>query len=223
MSLSDPNTAGIESSAPLIVETPASRAKFSDFISLTKPRLSLMSIITALLGYFAVDPIRNLPVFFGLTIGTSLAAAGAAVLNQWLERAPDKLMERTRMRPLSRGVIQSSAALFFGLICSATGVVILFIWTNPVTASLGLATIFIYIAIYTPLKRVTPLSTEIGALPGAIPPLMGWIAAEETVSTLGWVLFGILFTWQMPHFMACLLYTSPSPRDGLLSRMPSSA
>tara|TARA_Y100000588_G_scaffold387577_1_gene485657 strand:+ start:9390 stop:10322 length:933 start_codon:yes stop_codon:yes gene_type:complete len=202
MSLSDPNTAGLESSAPLIAETPASRAKFSDFFMLTKPRLSLMCIITALLGYFAADPLTNLPVFFGLTLGTSLAAAGAAVLNQWSERDHDKLMERTQLRPLAKGVIQPMTALVLGLACSFAGVAILFLWTNSVTASLGLATIFIYIAIYTPLKRVTPLSTEIGALPGAIPPLMGWIAAEGSVSTLGWVLFGILFAWQMPHFMA---------------------
>ncbi|MCZ6675351.1 MAG: heme o synthase [Verrucomicrobia bacterium] len=202
MSPGEPNTASIESSSALITETTVNKARWSDFIELTKPRLSLMSIITALLGYFAADPAKNLPVFFGLTIGTTLTAAGAAVLNQWMERGPDKKMERTCNRPLPRGVIQPTTALALGLIYSIAGIAVLFFWTHPVTAWLGLATVLIYIVIYTPLKRVTPLSTEIGALPGAIPPLMGWIAAEGSVSTLGWVLFGILLTWQMPHFMA---------------------
>ena len=178
------------------------KPRLSDYISLTKPRLSLMSIITALLGYFAADPAIDMLVFFGLTIGTSLSAAGAAVLNQWMERGPDKLMERTRDRPLPRGVIQPATALVLGLLCSATGVLVLILWTNPITGLLGFATILIYIVIYTPLKKVTPLATEIGAIPGAIPPLMGWVAAEGTVTTLGWILFGILFAWQMPHFMA---------------------
>lgn len=202
MSLGESNAAGLEPSTPLVTDTQVSKARLADYIALTKPRLSLMSIITALLGYFAADPIKNLPVFFALTIGTSLAAAGAAILNQWIERKPDALMHRTADRPLPRGVIQPTTALVLGILTSVIGVVILFVWTHPITAWLGLATVLIYIAIYTPLKRVTPLSTEIGALPGAIPPLMGWVAAEGTVTTLGWVLFGILLTWQMPHFMA---------------------
>ncbi len=201
MSVGDPNTV-IEPTSSLIQEPTMSKARLADFIELTKPRLSLLSIITALLGYFAADPVRNLPVFFGLTFGTSMAAAGAAVLNQWMERGPDKKMERTQNRPLPRGVIHPGTALILGLAFSVAGVAILFVWTNPITAWLGLATLVIYIAIYTPMKQVTPLSTEIGALPGAIPPLMGWVAAEGTVSILGWVLFGILLTWQMPHFMA---------------------
>jgi heme o synthase len=202
MSLGKINAVRIETSTPLVTANPVNKARLADYIALTKPRLSLMSIITALLGYFAADPVKNLPVFFALTIGTSLAAAGAAILNQWLERIPDALMERTADRPLPRGVIQPTTALILGILTSVVGVGVLFIWTHPMTAWLGLATVVIYIAIYTPLKRVTPLSTEIGALPGAIPPLMGWIAAEGTVTTLGWVLFGILLTWQMPHFMA---------------------
>lgn len=202
MSLGEPNTAGIESSTPLIADNTVKKPRLVDYLALTKPRLSLMSIITALLGYFAADPIKNIPVFLGLAVGTSLAATGAAVLNQWLERVPDGKMQRTSRRPLPMGVIRPTQALVLGLLFSAIGVTVLFMWTNPPTAWLGLATILIYIAVYTPLKQITPLSTEIGALPGAIPPLMGWVAAEGTVTTLGWVLFGILFTWQMPHFMA---------------------
>lgn len=201
MSLGETETV-IETTSPLMAGASENRARLADFIELTKPRLSLLSIITALLGYFAANPLSNWGVFLSLTVGTSLAAAGAAVLNQWFEREADKKMERTRNRPLPRGVIQPVTALALGLILSVTGVTTLFLGTNPITAWLGLATVFIYIAVYTPLKQVTVLNTEIGALPGAMPPLMGWIAAEGSVSTLGWVLFGILLTWQMPHFMA---------------------
>jgi heme o synthase len=201
MSVGDTDTV-IETSSQLIMETTTDKARAGDFIELTKPRLSLLAIITALLGYFAADPVNNFPVFFGLTLGTSLAAAGAAVLNQWMERDADKLMHRTQNRPLPRGVIQPNTALILGIALSAIGVAALFIWTNPLTAWLGLATVLIYLVIYTPLKQVTALNTEVGALPGAIPPLMGWTAAEGSVSILGWVLFGILLTWQMPHFMA---------------------
>jgi len=202
MNLGEPKLASFESSSTVITEPVVAKARLTDYIELTKPRLSLMSIITALLGYFAAAPDKNLPVFFGLTIGTTMAAAGAAILNQWYERKQDGLMERTAQRPLPRGVIQPRTALILGTLLSIVGVAILFVWTHTATAWLGLATVVIYIAVYTPLKRVTPLSTEIGALPGAIPPLMGWVAAEGTVTTLGWVLFGILLTWQMPHFMA---------------------
>ncbi|MDA0348495.1 MAG: heme o synthase [Verrucomicrobia bacterium] len=202
MSLGEPKLASIESSSTVATEAVAKKTRLADYIELTKPRLSLMSIITALLGYFAAGPEKNLPVFFALTIGTSLAAAGAAILNQWYERKPDSLMERTSQRPLPRGVILPATAFILGTILSIAGIAILFVWTHVITAWLGLATVLIYIVIYTPLKRVTPLSTEIGALPGAIPPLMGWVAAEGNVTTLGWVLFGILLTWQMPHFMA---------------------
>jgi heme o synthase len=202
MSLGEPKLARIESAPSVITEPVINKARLVDYVELTKPRLSLMSIITALLGYFAAGPEKNVSVFFALTIGTSMAAAGAAILNQWYERKPDSLMERTSQRPLPRGVIHPTTAFILGTMLSIVGVAILFAWTHVITAWLGLATVLIYIIIYTPLKRVTPLSTEIGALPGAIPPLMGWVAAEGTVTTLGWVLFGILLTWQMPHFMA---------------------
>lgn len=201
MSQGESNSA-VDTAAPLIQEVAAVKARPADYLELTKPKLSLMSIITALLGYFAASPSTNIPVFLGLTIGTSFAAAGAAALNQWLERDADKKMERTQDRPLPRGVISPITALTFGITLSILGTAILFYWTNPMTAWLGFATVFIYIVIYTPLKQVTPLATEIGALPGAIPPLMGWLAATGSISTLGWVLFGILLFWQMPHFMA---------------------
>lgn len=201
MSQGDSNSA-VDSSSPLIPEPIAGKARLADYLELTKPKLSLMSIITALLGYFAASPVKNVPVFLGLTIGTSFAAAGAAVLNQWLERDADKKMKRTQDRPIPRGVISPLTALFLGVMLTILGIAVLFVWTNSLTAWLGLATVIIYVVIYTPLKQVTPLATEIGALPGAIPPLMGWTAATGSISTLGWILFGILLFWQMPHFMA---------------------
>lgn len=201
MSHGDSNSA-VETPTPLIPETEAIKARFLDYVELTKPKLSLMSIITALLGYFAASPDKNVPVFLGLTVGTSLAAAGAAVLNQWLERDSDKKMERTQNRPLPRGVISPLSAVCFGICMTLAGFTVLFVWTNAMTAWLGIATVFIYIVVYTPLKRVSPIATEIGALPGAIPPLMGWMAATGSTSALGWILFGILLFWQMPHFMA---------------------
>ena len=173
-----------------------------EFIQMTKPRLSMMSIITALLGYFAARPAGDIIVFLSLVVGTTLAAAGSAILNQWWEREEDSQMVRTRKRPLPRGAIGMPTALWMGLIFSCAGVVALCLGTQLVVGMLALATVFIYIILYTPLKKVTPLATEIGALPGAIPPLMGWIAAEGSVSVLGWIIFGVLFTWQMPHFMA---------------------
>ena len=173
-----------------------------EFVQLTKPRLSMMSIITALLGYFAARPAGDIIVFLSLVVGTTLAAAGSAILNQWWEREEDSQMVRTRKRPLPRGAIGMPTALWMGLIFSCAGVVALCLGTQLVVGMLALATVFIYIILYTPLKKVTPLATEIGALPGAIPPLMGWIAAEGSVSVLGWIIFGVLFTWQMPHFMA---------------------
>ncbi len=192
----------MESSNTISSPTVPTKASFGTYVELTKPRLSLMSIITALLGYFAANPSLNFPVFFFLTLGTTLSAAGAAIINQWQERDQDALMERTKDRPLVTNQIPMKTALRLGLAMAVAGVVILFLGTNLQTGLLGLATVVIYNIIYTPLKLHTRWNTEVGAIPGAIPPLMGWMAAEGSISALGWILFAILFAWQMPHFMA---------------------
>ncbi len=202
MSLGEPDTLQIKPSSPLVSESGPAKSRWMEYVELTKPRLSMMSIITALLGYFAANPARDNTVFLSLVLGTTVAAAGAAILNQWWERDEDKQMLRTQNRPLPRGSIGMNTALWMGILISASGVAVLCLWTHLATGLLGLGTILIYVTIYTPLKKVTPLATEIGALPGSIPPLMGWIAAEGSVTALGWVLFGVIFTWQMPHFMA---------------------
>ena len=170
---------------------------------LTKPRLSLLSVFTASLGYLVREPLQaNLSIFISLTIGTALAAGGAAALNQWMERKEDALMARTASRPLPSGLISSEFAMVFGIILSSLGLYVLWIGTNPWACILTLSTLIVYLLLYTPLKKISPYAIEIGAVSGALPPLIGWVAAEGAPTTYGWILFGILFTWQLPHFMA---------------------
>ena len=170
---------------------------------LTKPRLSLLSVFTASLGYLVREPLQaDFSIFVSLTIGTALAAGGAASLNQWMERREDALMARTASRPLPAGLVSPEFAVFFGIVLSSLGIYILWAGTNPWAAILTLATLAVYLLLYTPLKKRSPYATEIGAVSGALPPLIGWVAAEGAPTTYGWILFGILFTWQLPHFMA---------------------
>lgn len=173
-----------------------------DFVSLTKPRLSLMSVATAILGYFAAGPELRLEVFFSLLTGTALAAFGAAVLNQWWEREADARMQRTADRPVADGRMAPNVALVYGLVLSALGVVLLWAQVGWVPAALTLATVLLYVLAYTPLKRRSTWATEVGAIPGALPPLIGWVAAGGGFSAMGWALFAVLFAWQIPHFMA---------------------
>lgn len=154
------------------------------------------------MGYLAALPNNDWSLVFHFISGTALCAAGAASLNQWWEHGPDALMERTRDRPVPARLLAPQSALLFGLLLSIVGSVQLFFGANPLTGILGAATILSYILVYTPMKRVTRWATEVGAIPGAIPPLIGWAAAEGTITTLGWILFGILAVWQIPHFMA---------------------
>lgn len=161
-----------------------------------------MSVVTAITGYLAADPSRNFGVLASLVIGTSIAAGGAAVLNQWLEREADAKMDRTKYRPIPSGKILPFNALMFGLGLSIFGSYLLFAGANPLAGLLTAITIASYVLLYTPLKRLTTWNTLIGAIPGAIPPLIGWAAAEGRISTLGWILFAVLFLWQIPHFFA---------------------
>jgi protoheme IX farnesyltransferase len=179
-----------------------SQTGWQDWWELTKPRLSLMSVATVVLGYLAAGPRIELVLFFALTGGTTLAAFGAAALNQWWERDADARMERTANRPLAAGRIGSMAGLAYGLTLALAGCGLLLWKVDLLVASLTALTVVLYVLAYTPLKRVTPLATEIGAIPGALPPLIGWLAAGAGFSTMGWVLFAILFAWQLPHFMA---------------------
>lgn len=179
-----------------------SREKLSLYWELTKPRLSFLSIITAIVGYLVANPVRDTQVLVALIVGTALSAGSAGVLNQWLEREVDARMARTRTRPLPTASVSPLGALIWGLFLGSVGTTVLFLGTNGLATFLSLATILSYILVYTPLKQVTPWCTHIGAVPGALPPLIGWAAAEGGIGALGWILFAMLFAWQIPHFMA---------------------
>lgn len=178
----------------------------SDLVTLTKARLSLLVVITTFVGFcMASGPRLDWVLLFHATLGTALAAAAAAVLNQWMESHVDRLMERTRSRPLPAGRMKSSFALMLGAVLGMIGITWLWIAANAMSAALAAATVVIYLALYTPLKRRTAWCTLIGAVSGAIPPVIGWTAAQGPHPTFGlgaWVLFGVLFAWQMPHFLA---------------------
>jgi protoheme IX farnesyltransferase len=177
-------------------------AQFRDYLELTKPRLSLLSVITALVGYAAARPASDPLKMFFVVVGTSLAAGGVAALNQWLEHDTDALMKRTAQRPIPTGKVPTGSAFVIGMLMCIASLFLLFAKVNPLAALFTLLTIVSYLCWYTPAKRWSRWSTEIGAIAGAFPPLIGWAAGEGRVSALGWILFAVLFFWQVPHFMA---------------------
>jgi len=177
-------------------------AKFGDYLELTKPRLSLLSVLTALVGYLAARPPSQPLKLMFVVIGTSLAAGGVAALNQWMEHETDAQMKRTADRPIPAGKVATGSAFVIGMLMCIAALFLLFAKVNPLAAMFTLFTIFSYLGWYTPAKKWSVWSTEIGAIAGAFPPLIGWAAGEGKVSALGWILFGILFFWQIPHFMA---------------------
>jgi len=170
---------------------------------LFKMRLTTLVLLTAFVGFYAG---WRGPMAWGLmlhtVLGTGLLAMGASALNQLMEREEDAKMRRTRDRPLPSGRITPQAALIIGGVCAGAGLIDLALAVNLLTALLGAATLAIYLFVYTPLKRVTTLNTVVGAIPGALPPLMGWTAARGELTVAGWALFAILFFWQLPHFLA---------------------
>jgi protoheme IX farnesyltransferase len=184
-------------------ETASAQSWAADLAELVKARLSLLVLSTTLVGFLLGRGSAPLawPILFATLIGTALSACGAAALNQWWERDVDALMRRTRTRPLPAGRMHPNDALIFGILLSVFGVAGLAV-VNMFSAVLALATIVVYVLIYTPLKRISAINTLVGAIPGALPPLIGWIAATGEASLPGWVLFAILWFWQMPHFLA---------------------
>jgi protoheme IX farnesyltransferase len=178
-------------------------SNLSDYIALTKPRLNFLVVVTSAAGYYlgapsAIDAWRMAQA----VVGTALVAGGAAVLNQVYERDTDALMRRTLSRPLPDHRVSAFDATIFGAALSLAGIALLALGANWLATLLALATIVVYLVIYTPMKRRSPASTLVGAVPGALPPLIGWAAAHGAVSTGGWTLFAIVFLWQIPHFMA---------------------
>src|SRR5262245_14253116 len=175
----------------------------ADYVALTKPRLNFLVVASSAAAYYlgvsgAVDPAR----MAAAVLGTALVAGGAAALNQLYERDTDGLMRRTRTRPLPDGRVAPFDAAVFGIALSTAGLSLLAGRANWPAAALAFATLIMYLAIYTPMKRRTPLATLVGAVPGALPPLIGWTAARGVVDWAGIALFSIVFVWQIPHFMA---------------------
>ena len=179
------------------------QTKFSDYLELTKPRVTLMVVITMAFGfYLGARGEMNWLLLFHAVIGTALVAGGTSALNQYVERDVDAKMRRTKNRPLPTGRLQPRQALAFSLAISAAGIMQLMLAVNWLTALLATLTLVSYVFLYTPLKQKSSLSTVVGAIPGALPPLGGWTAARGELSLEGWVLFAILFLWQLPHFLA---------------------
>ena len=203
-----------------VIVTPLVRERrrvMADFVSLTKPRVVLMILVTTVVGYYvglagAPDYAR----LVHLLIGTALAAGGTLALNMYWEREIDGLMERTRLRPLPDGRLAPLEALLFGAAVTLLGVVYLAAFVNVAAAAVTMATFALYLFAYTPLKLRTPLCTLVGAVPGALPPVTGWVAARDDLGVGAWVLFGILFLWQLPHTLAIgRLYRDDYARAGV--------
>jgi protoheme IX farnesyltransferase len=185
-------------------EAVKTRAGFvRDLIELVKARLTLLVLLTTAVGFYlgAEGPV-NWTLMLETVLGTAAAAAGAAALNQWWEHRLDALMHRTQSRPVPAGRMRPLEALAIGTALSIFGVTYLAFVCNALSAALGAITIIIYIFAYTPLKLVSTFNTALGAVPGALPPMIGWAAARGTLNAGAWMLFAILFFWQLPHFFA---------------------
>jgi protoheme IX farnesyltransferase len=179
------------------------RSRGADYVSLTKPRLNTLVLVTSVAAYYLGDGQQHpWAQLIHTIIGTALVAGGASALNQHWERDTDRLMRRTRTRPLPDARLHPRDAWWFGVALSAVGMAELTLFVNPLTAGIAALTLLSYVLLYTPLKTRTSLSTIVGAVPGALPALLGWAAATNSVSAGGWILFGIVFMWQMPHFLA---------------------
>ncbi len=188
-----------------------------DFFELTKPRIVLMVLITALVGYYAgsagaPEYLRLLQMLFG----TALAAGGTLTLNQFLERDIDALMDRTRRRPLPDARVQPQDALWFGILLTAAGLAYLALSVNFLSATVAGTITVSYLLLYTPMKRYSALCVPVGAVPGALPPVIGWVAARGNLSVDAWVLFAIMFLWQIPHTLAIgYLYRDDFAKAGI--------
>ena len=195
--------------------TVAAPSRAADFVELAKPRITSLVLVTAAVGY----ALGNRGAFDGVAFlvflaGTALLCSGASALNHYIERGTDALMERTRRRPIPAGRLRPEEALLFGLALSSAGLAIL-AFVNALTLALGALSLLSYVLAYTPLKRVSSLCTVVGAVPGALPPLMGWAASHGSLGAAGWGLFAILFLWQLPHFLAIgWLYREDYARGG---------
>jgi protoheme IX farnesyltransferase len=206
---------------PAMRGRPSSASVLADYWALTKPDVNLLILITTAAGFCLALPAHlvGFPILLLVhtLAGTLLVASGTATLNQYVERQFDAQMRRTKRRPLAAGRIEPARALWFGIALSASGAIYLAAAVNLLASLLAVLTLSSYLLLYTPLKRKTPLCTLVGAFPGAAPPLIGWAAASGTLSLEAWLLFGLVFLWQFPHFMAIAwMYREDYMRAGYL-------
>jgi len=209
------NVSGGVSHEALGLSTPAV-PRFADFLTLTKPRLNFLVVVTVAVGYFlGASPELDFARLLEAVIGVAFVAGGAAGLNQIYERETDSLMWRTRSRPLAAQRISTTEAMIFSLALVASGLAIIAATSNMLAAFLALVTLISYNVVYTPMKRRSQFATLIGAVPGALPPMIGWVAARGALAPQAWALFAIVFVWQIPHFMAIAwLYRDDFGRAG---------
>jgi len=202
-----------ETQAPALAGT-----HLADYMQLTRPRLSVMALLIVAIG--AVLASAGAPdwrIVAHTLIGAALVAAGASALNQLLERESDALMQRTQNRPLPAGRLRAGEVLIFGVASAVCGIVYLAVaLPSPLAAGIAALTLLSYVGVYTPLKRITPLNTLVGAIPGALPPVIGWTAVRGSLNAEAGVLFLVLFLWQLPHFLAIAwIYRPDYARAGL--------
>lgn len=196
--------------------TSTTATPIQDFVALAKVRITMMVVLTTAVGFVMAAP-RPLDwlLFLNAIIGTALVSSGASALNQVIERDRDARMRRTARRPLAARRLSREQGLAFGVALAIIGMLYLAVLVNLLTAVLGALTLAGYVFVYTPMKRFSSLATIVGAVPGAVPPMMGVSAATNSVDALAWALFGLLFFWQMPHFLAIAwLYRSDYERGG---------
>jgi heme o synthase len=190
-----------------------------DYLALTKPEVNFLIVITTFAGFYLGCPSADFPFLRSMNavLGTLLVASGTGTLNQYIERRFDAQMRRTSRRPLAAGRLNPSAVLWFGIALSVLGTVYLAGTVNLLASLLALGTLFSYLFFYTPLKRKSPLCTLVGAVPGAMPPLIGWAAASGQLNFGAWILYSVLFLWQFPHFMSIAwMYREDYARAGYL-------
>ncbi len=203
-------------SVALSLPWPQASARAADFVALTKPRLNLLVVASTLAGYYLGADRVDFGQLAATLAGTALVAGGAAAFNEILERDTDALMRRTRTRPLPAGRMRPATAAWFAAALAIGGLAVLSAGANPLAAGVAAVTLLSYVLVYTPLKSKTSLATLVGGIPGGLPPMIGWAAAAGALSAGAWVLFAVVFLWQMPHFLAIAwLYREDYARAGL--------
>ena len=222
-------SSGARARAPSLVSSArSSQTAFRDFVALAKPRITLNVVITAAGGLYLSRRMPgaealSLVTIVSTIVGCALIVAGANALNMYIERDVDKHMPRTKNRPLPAGRMSPRIALWFGMGLSAAAIPILAIGANPLTALLAIVANLLYVLAYTPLKQHSAYALHVGAIPGAIPPLLGWTAGTGRIDAVGAVLFGILFLWQIPHFIAISLFRKADYASAGIKVFPNTA